>query len=93
MGPRKHKPQECAWEAPPPPKEKQERANPTQGAYDVMGAGNRRALNTEGRGPRQVSGSDSYFTGRHGAAQTQAPGVCLGATEQHAEGAPRAEIH
>ncbi len=70
MGPRKHKPQECAWEAPPPPKEEQDRANTTQGAYDAMGAVNRQPWYPQGRGSGRVNGTRGYFTGRHGAAQT-----------------------
>jgi hypothetical protein len=65
--------------APPPPKEEQDRANTTQGAYDAMGAVNRQPWYPQGRGSGRVSGTRGYFTGLHGAAQTQAPGVCLGA--------------
>ena len=35
MGPRKHKPQECAWEAPPPPKDPN---NYVPGLGDLMGS-------------------------------------------------------
>jgi hypothetical protein len=36
--------------APPPPKEEQDRANTTQGAYDAMGAVNRQPWYPQGRG-------------------------------------------